>query len=419
MRTTLFPGFAPQRVRTTGRKSTVVVGGAGPPLLLLHGYPQTHAMWHRIAPALAREFTVVCPDLRGYGDSGKPASDATHAAYAKRAMAQDMVDVMRALGFPRFRLAGHDRGGRVAHRLCVDHPDAVERVAVLDISPTRTMYAGTNQAFATAYYHWFFLIQPFDLARKADRRRSARTTCAGRSAGGPADCRLFDPRALAEYERCFADPATIHASCEDYRAAASIDLEHDDADVAAGRKVTCPLLALWGDKGVVNRMFDPAATTGARSRPTFAARRCRPGTSSPKRRRRKRCANCARFSRSSIARDAQVRGNVAMWNGTELIGVASNLKLGACALRAGERIMTLSYDPTAEDPMLNFNRDNAKSTDKPAVKPAPYPYAPVPPAACRQRPPRRLHPRCPRLLPPPRAQAPMCPCLTSSLRRSR
>jgi haloacetate dehalogenase len=243
----LFPGF---------------VGGAGPPLLLLHGYPQTHAMWHRIAPALAREYTVVCPDLRGYGDSGKPASDATHAAYSKRAMAQDMVDVMRSLGHPRFRLAGHDRGGRVAHRLCVDHPEAVGRVAVLDISPTRTMFAGTNRAFATAYYHWFFLIQPFDLPEKligADPLYYLHRKI-GAWSGGLA---LFDSRALAEYERCFSDPATIHASCEDYRAAASIDLEHDDADVAADRKVVCPLLALWGDKGVVNRMFDPVRDWGA------------------------------------------------------------------------------------------------------------------------------------------------------------
>ena len=252
----LLPGFATRGIRTSGTTIHCIVGGAGPPLLLLHGYPQTHAMWHRIAPALAREFTVVCPDLRGYGDSGKPSSDATHTAYGKRAMAQDMVEVMRELGFPRFRLAGHDRGGRVAHRLCVDHPDAVERVAILDISPTRAMYAQTNQAFATAYYHWFFLIQPFDLPEKligADPLYYLHKKI-GAWSGGLA---LFDPRALAEYERCFADPAMVHASCEDYRAAASIDLEHDDADVAAGRKVTCPLLVLWGDQGVVNRLFDP------------------------------------------------------------------------------------------------------------------------------------------------------------------
>ena len=258
----LFPGFATQRIRTTGTEIHCVVGGAGPPLLLLHGYPQTHAMWHKVAPALARDFTVVCADLRGYGDSGKPTSDATHSAFAKRAMAQDMVEVMRALGFPRFRLAGHDRGGRVAHRLCIDHPGAVERVAVLDISPTRTMYGGTNQAFATAYYHWFFLIQPFDLPEKligADPVYYLRRKIGAWSSG----LSHFDPRALAEYERCFRDPATIHASCEDYRAAASIDLEHDDADVAAGRKVQCPLLVLWGDKGVINRMFDPLRDWGA------------------------------------------------------------------------------------------------------------------------------------------------------------
>jgi haloacetate dehalogenase len=171
-------------------------------------------------------------------------------------MAQDMVEVMRALGFVRFCLVGHDRGGRVAHRLCLDHPAAVERVAVLDISPTRTMYGATNQAFATAYYHWFFLIQPFDLPERligADPVYYLRRKIGAWSS----DFAHFDPRALAEYERCFREPATIHASCEDYRAAASIDLEHDDADVAAGRKVRCPLLVLWGDKGVVNRMFDP------------------------------------------------------------------------------------------------------------------------------------------------------------------
>ena len=252
----LFPGFATRRIRTRETEIHCVIGGAGPPLLLLHGYPQSHAMWHRVAPALARDFTVVCPDLRGYGDSGKPTSDATHLPYSKRAMAQDMADVMRELGFPRFRLAGHDRGGRVAHRMCIDHPDAVERVAVLDISPTRTMFAETDQAFATAYYHWFFLIQAFDLPEKligADPIYFLRKMV-GRLGFEPS---RFDPRAMAEYERAFADPATIHATCEDYRAAASIDLEHDDADFAAGRMVRCPLLALWGDKGVVNRMFDP------------------------------------------------------------------------------------------------------------------------------------------------------------------
>jgi len=250
----LFPGFAARRIATSGAEIHCIVGGSGPPLLLLHGYPQTHAMWHRIAPRLAEHYTVVCSDLRGYGDSSKPDGGANHAGYSKRALAADQVEVMRALGFSRFRLAGHDRGARVAHRLCLDHPDAVERVAMLDISPTRIMYDATDKAFATAYYHWFFLIQPFDLPERligADPVYYLRRKLAGWSSG----LRHFDPRALAEYARCFGDPATIHATCEDYRAAASIDLEHDAADADA--RIACPLLVLWGSKGVVNRLFDP------------------------------------------------------------------------------------------------------------------------------------------------------------------
>lgn len=255
----LFPGFTARRIATSGAEIHCEFGGSGPPLLLLHGYPQTHAMWHKVARALAREFTVVCPDLRGYGDSSKPDGGERHVNYSKRAMARDMVEVMRALSFARFGLAGHDRGGRVAHRLCLDHPDAVERVAVLDISPTRIMYGKTDQAFATAYYHWFFLIQPFDLPERligADPVYYMRKKIGGWSGG----LSNFDARALAEYERCFSDPATIHATCEDYRAAASIDLEHDEAD--AGTLIGCPLLALWGEKGVVNRMFDPIRDWG-------------------------------------------------------------------------------------------------------------------------------------------------------------
>jgi len=222
----------------------------------LHGYPQTHAMWHKVAPALAHRFTVVCADLRGYGDSSKPDSDATHAAYSKRAMAADMVELMRDLGHARFFLAGHDRGGRVSHRLCLDHPQAVLRAAVLDISPTRTMFAQTDQAFATAYYHWFFLIQPFDYPERmigADPVYYLRHKLGSWGTGTA----HFDPRAMAEYERCFRDPATIRATCEDYRAAASIDLAHDAED--ADRRVECPLLVLWGEKGVVHRLFDPLA----------------------------------------------------------------------------------------------------------------------------------------------------------------
>ena len=255
--TKLFPGFTPRRIATSGTEINLIVGGSGPPLLLLHGYPQTHAMWHRIAPRLAQHFTVVCADLRGCGDSGKPVSEPDHCTYSKRAMAQDQVDVMHALGFERFALAAHDRGARVAHRMARDHPGRVERLAVLDISPTAIMYAKTDKAFATAYYHWFFLIQPYDLPERmigADPGYYLRKTVGG---WGTAGLAVFDPVALAEYERCFRDPATIHATCEDYRAAATIDLAHDAADT--GRKIDCPLLVLWGEKGVVHRFFDPVA----------------------------------------------------------------------------------------------------------------------------------------------------------------
>jgi haloacetate dehalogenase len=257
--TALFPGFASRRVPGAGAEIACVVGGQGPPLLLLHGYPQTHAMWHKVAPALARRRTVVCADLRGYGDSSKPASDPLHAAYAKRSMAADMVAVMRSLGHPRFALVGHDRGGRVSHRLALDHPDAVERVAVLDIAPTLAMYEKTDRAFATAYYHWFFLIQPEPMPERmigADPDAYLRTKIGGWGSGGTT---FFDPRAIDEYLRCFRDPATIHATCEDYRAAASIDLAHDAADRASGHRVRVPLLVLWGARGVIQRQYDALA----------------------------------------------------------------------------------------------------------------------------------------------------------------
>jgi len=253
--TMLFPGFVKRRISTSGTEISLIIGGSGPPVLLLHGYPQSHAMWHKIGPRLAQHFTVVCPDLRGYGDSGKPARDPDHSTYSKRAMAQDQVEVMHALGFERFALVGHDRGARVAHRLARDHVEQVERLVVLDISPTAIMYGKTDKAFATAYYHWFFLIQPYDLPERliaADPGYYLRKKLGGFGVSGLG---IFDTRALAEYERCFRDPATIHATCEDYRAAATIDLEHDAADM--GRKIDCPLLVLWGEKGVVHRFFDP------------------------------------------------------------------------------------------------------------------------------------------------------------------
>ena len=254
--TTLFDTFVSRRIRTSGAEIHLVVGGSGPPVLLLHGYPQTHAMWHRVAPALTRSFTVVCPDLRGYGDSEKPDGGPSHINYSKRAMALDQVEVMEALGFSQFAVVGHDRGGRVAHRLVMDHPAKATRLAVLDICPTKLMYAQTDKAFATAYYHWFFLIQPFDLPERligADPVYYLRRKLGGWSSG----LQHFDPRALAEYERCIALPGTADAICADYRAAAGIDLVHDRADRAAGRMLKMPLLALWGRDGVVGRCFKP------------------------------------------------------------------------------------------------------------------------------------------------------------------
>ncbi len=236
-------------------------GGAGPPLLLLHGFPQTHAIWHRIAPMLCDQFTLVMPDLRGYGDSDRPESAADHAAYSKRAMAGDVAGLMVSLGFETYAVCGHDRGGRVAHRLALDHPQRVRKLVVLDISPTLAMYERTTMAFAQLYYHWFFLIQPAPLP---ERLIGADTTFYLRSKlGGPQRLGLFDPRALAEYERCFALPGAVHAMCEDYRASASIDLEHDRHDPV--QKVACPVHALWGERGVVHRLFTPISDWQERS----------------------------------------------------------------------------------------------------------------------------------------------------------
>lgn len=230
-------------------------GGSGPPLLLLHGFPQTHVIWHRVADALAERFTLVMPDLRGYGDSSKPPGDKDHANYSKRTMAQDMVELMAALGHRRFDLCGHDRGGRVAHRLALDHPDAVGRLMVIDISPTRTMYEATDMRFATLYYHWFMLIQPHPLPETLIGNNAAfylKYTLGGWGSSGAS---YIDPAAMAEYERCFCTPEAIHAACEDYRAAAGIDLEHDrDHDA---KKLTCPTHVVWGEHGVVGKLFRP------------------------------------------------------------------------------------------------------------------------------------------------------------------
>ncbi|MDP9899926.1 haloacetate dehalogenase [Variovorax ginsengisoli] len=234
------------------------VGGTGRPLLLLHGHPQTHAIWHRVAPALAAHFTVVLMDLRGYGDSGRPAPDPAHRNYSKREMALDALAVMRHHGFDRFQVLAHDRGARVAHRLAADHPSAVERLMVLDIAPTLGMYANTSEAFARAYWHWFFLIQPPPLPEAlldADPARYVRSVMGGRHAGLAA----FAPEALAEYERCAALPGASASICEDYRASATIDLDHDREDVAAGRRLAMPLRVLWGEHGAVGKCFDVLA----------------------------------------------------------------------------------------------------------------------------------------------------------------
>lgn len=255
----MFEGFTARRVATGGTEIFLRAGGEGPPLLLLHGYPQTHAIWHKVVRELARRFTLVCADLRGYGDSGKPASDPRHEAYSKRAMARDMVEAMAALGFERFMVAGHDRGGRVTHRMCLDHPGRVLRAAVLDIVPTLTTFRATNQAIAIGYYHWFFLSQPEPLPERligGDPLFYLHKKLGHWSAQKNVD--WVAPEALAEYERCFRDPATIHASCEDYRAAATIDLEHDEAD--QDRRIECPLLVLWGESGLMHKHFDVLAT---------------------------------------------------------------------------------------------------------------------------------------------------------------
>jgi haloacetate dehalogenase len=245
----MFDGFTRACIAGDGVEIALRHGGSGPPLLLLHGHPQTHVMWHRIAPRLAESYTVICPDLRGYGDSGKPDGGADHAAYSKRAMVRDAIAVMRALGFERFAVVGHDRGGRVAYRLALDHPERIAALSVLDIVPTGEHFRRADTAFAMGYFHWFFLAQPAPLpenliAGDPDAFYLRR----GRD--------LFAPEALAEYRRCYTDPATIHAMCEDYRAAFTVDYPLDEVDRQAGRRIACPVLALWGAKGPMGNWYD-------------------------------------------------------------------------------------------------------------------------------------------------------------------
>ncbi|WP_344005904.1 alpha/beta hydrolase [Nocardioides lentus] len=260
----LLPGFETHDVDVThdrgGTTLRVAVGGSGPPLLLQHGHPQNHLTWHLVAPRLAEDFTVVLPDLRGYGDSGKPAPTGEaepHAAYTKRTMAADLVALMATLGHDRFAMVGHDRGGRVGHRLALDHPDVLTRLAVIDIAPTLTMYERTDQAFATGYYHWFFLVQPAPVPERMILA-SPGAFLLPHLASQVVEPAAQDPRLLEDYLRCYADPAMVHAICEDYRAAATTDLDHDRADADTG--IGVPLMALWGAHGLVGSTYDVLAT---------------------------------------------------------------------------------------------------------------------------------------------------------------
>jgi haloacetate dehalogenase len=252
----MLSGFTRSEIKTSGARIVTITGGSGPPLLLMHGNPFTHLSWLKVAPTLARKFTVVATDLRGYGDSEKPPGGDDHSGYSFRAMAQDQIEVMAALGFPRFFAAGHDRGARVLHRMCLDYPAQVARAAILDIIPQHYLYNNINMQWATFSWHWFFNIQPFDMPEHmmgADPDWFIEKKLAKTKQG----LSFFDKDALVEYKRCFRDPATIHAICEDYRAAAGIDLEMDAKDFAAGRKIECPVLLLWGATGGVGRNHNP------------------------------------------------------------------------------------------------------------------------------------------------------------------
>lgn len=251
----MFQGFEKQARQVNGVEIAFRKGGSGPGLLLLHGHPQTHVIWHKIAAELAQHFTVIAADLRGYGDSSKPDDDTEHLNYSKRAMAADMAELMSALGFERFKVLAHDRGARVAHRLGVDHAARVERMVLLDIAPTLAMYRGTTEAFARSYWHWFFLIRPQPLPEmliKSDPAQYLKSVMGARSAG----MAPFSSEALAEYERCLSLAGTATGICGDYRASATIDLAHDQADIDASVKLACPLKVMWGAEGAIEACFD-------------------------------------------------------------------------------------------------------------------------------------------------------------------
>ncbi len=251
-----FPGFTLATVNARDGPIRLRRAGSGPPLLLLHGNPQTHAMWHAVAPMLAERFTVICPDLRGYGGSLKPPATPDHAPYAKKAMARDMVQVMEHFGFQRFLVGSHDRGARVSHRLALDFPDRVEKLAVLDIVPTIEHFERTDMAFALGYYHWFWFAQPHPFPEVVINA-APEAWFKAHTSREPKNDGFFHPDALADYLAAARDPDMIRGMCEDYRAAATIDLEHDRASRAAGQKVQCPMLVLWGSKGKIGKWYEP------------------------------------------------------------------------------------------------------------------------------------------------------------------
>ena len=258
----MFDQFKDVSATVDGVKIKAITGGAGPALLLLHGHPQTHAIWHKVAPTLAEHFTLVITDLRGYGDSDKPEGLPDHSNYSKRRLAQDQVALMRTLGHDTFAVLGHDRGGRVAVRMALDHPDAVTKLLTLDVAPTLAMYEKTSFDFARAYWHWFFLVRPAPFPEtliNADADLYLKQTIGARSAG----LKPFTPEAYAEYLRCLQIPGTAHGICEDYRASVEIDLEHDRESLANGQKIVCEFLALWGAEGVIEKCFDPIAEWNA------------------------------------------------------------------------------------------------------------------------------------------------------------
>ncbi|CAE6819208.1 Haloacetate dehalogenase H-1 [Paraburkholderia aspalathi] len=254
----MFTGFTDASIHVDGIQIHAIRGGNGPALLLLHGHPQTHAIWQKVVPTLAEHFTIIAADLRGYGDSGKPLGEPDHSNYSKRRMAADQVSLMRAHGFTQFAVVGHDRGGRVAARMALDHPQAVTKLVTLDVAPTLAMYEQTSFAFARAYWHWFFLVRPAPFPEtliRADPDLYLKQTIGARSAG----LAPFTDAAYAEYLRCLSDPATAHGICEDYRASITIDLDHDRASLAEGQKIECDFLALWGAQGVIEQCFEPLA----------------------------------------------------------------------------------------------------------------------------------------------------------------